>query len=67
MRQIECPDDSNGIVDYPSEDYFSVILRSYLDGGHRSSDTVGDANSELIDAADIVNFAVAWMNAHLTA
>ena len=66
VRHIECLDDSNGIVDYPSEDYFSLILRSYLGTGHGSSRRVGNAGSELIDAADIVDFAVAWMNEHLS-
>ena len=26
IRVVECLDDSNGIVDWPGEDYFSVIL-----------------------------------------
>ena len=30
MRVVECLDDSNGIVDWPGEDYFSVILADYL-------------------------------------
>ena len=30
LRVVECLDDSDGIVDYPEEDYFAVILREYL-------------------------------------
>jgi len=67
LREIECLDDSDGIVDYPGEDYFAVILRAYLDAGRASTGTVGKAASELIDAADIVEFGVMWMNEHLAA
>jgi aminoglycoside N3'-acetyltransferase len=61
LRPIECLDDSAGIVEYPGEDYFAVILRRYLATGRASIGIVGRATSELIDAADVVEFAVAWM------
>ena len=61
VRVGECLDDSDGIVDVPGEDYFAVILREYLATGRASTGTVGRANSELIEAADIVEFAVSWM------
>ena len=64
LRVVECLDDSNGIVDYPGEDYFEVILRAYLATGKAATGTVGRAESELIDAADVVEFAVAWMTEH---
>ena len=65
LRVIECLDDSEGIVDYPGEDYFAVILREYLATGKAAVGVVGDAVSELINAADVVEFGVAWMTEHL--
>jgi aminoglycoside N3'-acetyltransferase len=35
--------------------------------GRAGIGTVGHARSELIDGRDLVEFAVAWMAAHLTA
>jgi len=65
LRVVECLDDSNGIVDHPGDDYFAVILRQYLATGRASTGPVGRATSELIDATDLVEFAVAWMVDHL--
>ncbi len=65
LRVVECLDDADGIVDHPGEDYFAVILREYLATGRASIGVVGGARSELIDAADIVRFAAAWMTEHL--
>ena len=66
VRVVDCLDDNNGIVDYPGdEDYFSAILRAYLHTGRAQTGTVGNATSELIQARDLVPFAVDWMNAHL--
>ncbi len=67
VRIVESLDDSDGIVDYPGEDYFAVLLRAYLDTGRARVGTVGRAHSELIDARDLVEFASAWMAAHLAA
>ncbi|HYM67932.1 MAG TPA: AAC(3) family N-acetyltransferase, partial [Patescibacteria group bacterium] len=65
VRAIECLDDSNGIADHPGEDYFAVILHAYVSAGRAAMGTVGQAASELIDAAGIVDFGAAWMNEHL--
>ena len=65
IRVVHCLDDSDGIVDYPGEDYFAQILRAYLATGRAAEGTVGGAQSELIDARDIVEFATAWMEANL--
>ncbi len=65
LRVVECLDDSEGIVDHPGEDYFAAILREYLTTGRAASGTVGRATSELIDAADVVEFGVAWMSRNL--
>jgi aminoglycoside N3'-acetyltransferase len=67
VRIVECLDDCDGIVDYPGEDYFAVILREYLATGVAACGNVGRARSELIDARDLVAFAVRWMNEHLSA
>ncbi len=66
VRLVECLDDSAGIVDYPTEDYFTSILRSYLATGTAARGMVGDSQAELIDAGDIVRFAVDWMAEHLS-
>jgi aminoglycoside 3-N-acetyltransferase len=63
-RVVECLDDSDGIVEYPGEDYFAVILREYLSAGRAKTGVVGRATSELIEASDVVYFAVGWMVEH---
>ncbi len=65
IRIVESLDDTNGIVDHPGEDYFAVILREYLATGRALVGVVGRAVSELIDAADVVEFGAAWMVEHL--
>jgi aminoglycoside N3'-acetyltransferase len=65
LRVVECLDDCDGIVDYPDEDYFETILRDYLATGKHATGVVGRAASELIDANDVVEFAVVWMTEHL--
>lgn len=64
LRVVECLDDSDGIVDHPGEDYFAVMLREYLEANRASCGVVGGAGSELIEAGDAVDFAVAWMTEH---
>ncbi|MEO8483699.1 MAG: AAC(3) family N-acetyltransferase [Acidobacteriota bacterium] len=61
VRVIECLDDQHGIVDYPAGDYFAAILSAYLDEGRARAGGVGSTTAELIDAADLVEFATAWM------
>ena len=65
-RAVTCLDDSDGIVAWPGPDYFGLILAAYLTTGRATAGRVGDATSELIDAADLVDFAVRWMAEHLT-
>lgn len=65
IRLVDCLDDSDGIVDHPGEDYFAVILREYLATGRATTGIVGRATSEIIEAADVVEFAVSWMVEHL--
>jgi len=65
IRTVECLDDSNGLVDLPGEDYFARILKAYLAAGRGRRGRAGGAASELIEAADLVDFAVAWMGQNL--
>jgi aminoglycoside N3'-acetyltransferase len=67
IRVIECLDDAHGIVDYPEDDYFATILNAYLREGAGTVGLVGNARSELLDAADLVAFAAGWMTDHLAA
>ena len=66
-RSVESLDDEHGIVDWDGEDYFALILKAYRATGRPSTGLVGRAQSELIDAADIVAFGAAWMSANLGA
>ena len=54
--------DEHGIVDWPGEDYFVTILREYLATGRARPGRVGLAQSELIEASDLVDFGTQWMN-----
>jgi aminoglycoside N3'-acetyltransferase len=58
-------DDCHGIVSWPGADYFGLILQEYLQLGRARQGIVGNAPSELLDAADLVTFASAWMTLHL--
>lgn len=64
---VECLDDEFGIVDWPGEDYFGLIVQAYLAEGRARTGSVGSAASELIDADDLVRFGARWMEASLTA
>jgi len=65
VRVVECLDDAHGIVDWPGEDYFKLILEEYMGLGNGSSGLVGNAKSELVDARNLVDFGVGWMTRHL--
>ncbi len=65
VRVVEALDDSDGIVEYPGDDYFGAILTDYLATGRAATGLVGTAPSELIEGADLVDFAVTWMAQHL--
>ena len=62
---IDCLNDLDGIVAWEGEDYFALILRAYLALGRHRAGRVGKAQSELIDAADIVAFGARWMEENL--
>jgi aminoglycoside N3'-acetyltransferase len=65
IRTVECLDDSNGIVKWNGPDYFGLIVRDYLATAPAPRGMVGHARSELLDARDLVAFAVRWMAQHL--
>ena len=67
IRVVDTLDDSDNIVDLPGEDYFARITRDYLATGRASIAPVGNATAELIDGADLVAFAVRWMEQHFPA
>jgi len=60
-------DTSNGIVGWGGEDYFGIIVREYVRSGKAQQGWVGTARSILLDASDLVGFAVAWMEGHFQA
>lgn len=57
---VDCLDDAEGIADW-DEDYFMAITNAYLAQGRARRGRVGQAQSELMDADDIVRFGVSWM------
>ena len=65
VRSVSCLDDTDGIVEWPSGDYFTDVLDDYLSAGAGSRRLVGGASSELLEAADLLHFAVEWMNHNL--
>jgi aminoglycoside 3-N-acetyltransferase len=58
-------DTSTGVVAWRGEDYFGVIMRAFLAGGHGRQGWVGGAPSCLIDARELLAFAVPWMERNL--
>jgi aminoglycoside N3'-acetyltransferase len=62
---VETFDDSDRIVDWADSNYFPQILIDFLAAGRGRQGRVGGAESELLDAADFVEFAVDWMGRNL--
>ena len=54
---------SKGIVEWAGEDYFRLIIQDFLQGGHGRAGLVGSAQAYLLDGKDLVDHAVAWMEA----
>lgn len=63
--EIEEFDTGSGIVDWEGGDYFEAIARDCLASGRGRTGQVGAASSVLFDAADLVGFAVPWMEDNL--
>jgi aminoglycoside N3'-acetyltransferase len=62
---VECLDDATGIADWKGDDYFAVILSSYLALARHRHGPVGAGQGQLIDAADLVQFGARWMESKL--
>jgi aminoglycoside 3-N-acetyltransferase len=62
--EVTALDNSEGIVDWPGDDYFGVITRAYMTARGLTPWPVGAAPSSLLDARDLVDFATAWMERH---
>jgi aminoglycoside N3'-acetyltransferase len=65
-RSVECLNDEFGIVRTEGEDYFAIIVKAYLEEGRAKLGKVGNADSELLDAADIVAYGARWMTENLS-
>ncbi|MFM1921390.1 MAG: hypothetical protein RLZZ303_3024 [Candidatus Hydrogenedentota bacterium] len=65
IKTVSCLDDEHGIFEWKGEDYFADLTEEYLSLGRARTGRVGHANSELIEAADIVEFGRQWMDEHL--
>jgi aminoglycoside 3-N-acetyltransferase len=64
---VEEYDTGKGIVDWEGEDYFLLIVREYLEAGNGRRGMVGTASSYLLDAPELHEFAVTWMERNFTA
>lgn len=60
-RQFEEFDTSDPVVPTLPDDYFALVVEAFLDTGRGQRGTVGDAPSVLVPAAEIVPFAVDWL------
>lgn len=47
------------------DDYFATIVRAYLATGAGRTGKVGDAETVVVDARPMLDFAVAWMERHI--
>ncbi|MFG3341033.1 aminoglycoside 3-N-acetyltransferase [Glycomyces sp. NPDC048151] len=60
-RVVEEFDTSEPVVPGPPEDYFRLIVEDFLATGAGLRGRIGDAESVLVDAPAIVDFAVDWL------
>lgn len=63
-RTIEEFDTSDPVVDTLPENFIEQIVLAYLATGRGRSGTVGQAQSVLVSAADILPFAIDWVERH---
>ncbi len=57
--------DTSDPPDGMAEDYFATIVEAFLATGQGTRGTVGAADSMLVPAAEMVDFAVRWMEEHI--
>jgi aminoglycoside 3-N-acetyltransferase len=60
-RMIEEFDTADPVVEGLDENYFATIVEEFLTDGRGSAGAIGSASSILVPAADIVAFAVRWL------
>jgi aminoglycoside 3-N-acetyltransferase len=60
-RMIEEFDTSEPVVDALPENFIEHIVTAYLGTGKGAQGRVGKAHSVLVDAADILQFGIAWL------
>ena len=65
-RWFEEFDTTDPVVDGLPEDYFATIVSEFLAGGRGRRGTIGAAPSVLVKAAEIVPFAVQWLERHFS-
>ena len=62
--EIEEFDTSQPVVPEAGEDYFAEIVQGFIDSNQVQSGFVGHANSYLLNAASLHEYAVAWIEEH---
>lgn len=60
-QMMEEFDTTDPVVDGLDENYFATIVEEFLANGHGNTGTIGSASSILVPAAEIVPFAVQWL------
>lgn len=62
-RRVEEFDTGDPVVEGLAEDYFAEIVEDFVRGGRGVQGPLGSATGTLVNAADIVPFAVDWLEA----
>ncbi len=57
--------DTAGVPDGMDDEYFATIVEAFLETGKGKRGRIGAAESVLVPAAEIVPFAVRWMEEHI--
>ena len=57
--------DTSEVPDGMEDDYFATIVTDFLATGQGWQGKIGDADSVLVDAASMIDFATRWMEARL--
>ena len=60
-RWFEEFDTGDPVVDGLPGDYFATIVTEYLATGHGRTGQVGQAECVLVEASDVVPFAIRWL------
>ncbi|WP_158043689.1 aminoglycoside 3-N-acetyltransferase [Skermanella pratensis] len=60
-RMVEEFETADPIVPGLEDDYFATVVEEFLAAGRGTRGLVGDAPAVLVDAADITEFAVGWL------